>query len=66
MTFPKMRAFALKVCQGIYIFQFTNNVWLQYPSQAYQMNCDWSKRAKTGEYPRLVSPNEWSNANPAF
>ena len=51
-----MRAFALKFCQGIYIFQFTNNVWLQYTSQAYQMNCDWSKRAKTGEYPRIF-PN---------
>ena len=22
--------------------------------------------AKTGEYPRLVSPNQWTNANAAF
>ena len=39
MTFAKMRAFALKFCQGIYIFQFIDNLWLQYSSQAYQMNC---------------------------
>ena len=39
MIIAKMRAFVSKFCPGICIFQFINNLWLQYTSQAYQMNC---------------------------
>ena len=39
ITFVKMRAFASKFCQDLCIFHFVNNLWFQYTSRAYQMNC---------------------------
>ena len=35
----KTMAFAWKLCQDICISQFVNNLWCQYTSMAYQLNC---------------------------
>ena len=55
-----MRAIASNFCQDICIFQFVNNLWFQYTSQAYQMNCVkslalWKCARNEAMLPRAVS-----------